>query len=746
MGPTGSRRRRRFLFVPFLLTVALALFLTAGAQAVHTEGLFELDRNAVNDPAAGNDWDQVFANFSTNCASLGALACSFDNDPANTTIFTTGGSKDDLDINVPPTVNWQWTGGSVPDKDEIDDAYAAMYSPTSGDLAGHQVLYFGADRHANNGSSDFGFWFFKSTVSLNANGTFSGVHTVGDVLLLSTFTTGGATTTIRAFKWVGSGGTDGSNGSLQSLGTSLPDCVPGPAAGDAGCGTVNAASTPSPWPYTPKSGPSGSFPSGSFFEGGVDLTQLQVAGCFSSFLAETRSSPSVGAQLKDFVLGSFQPCKARIKILPSATNEVGTNHTFTITVEKIDPSTGFAFGPASGVAVTTSKSDSNGASSSYVPAGANTCTTGAQGTCTVTITSPTAGQTTVSASATVPFSGGGSANVATDGTGGSSGPAVKTFVDANIAIAPNDTNGIGENHTFTVTVKKNAGDGAGFVTATSGHVDVTLTPSGGANPVIDNLSSTCDNAGSNLDSSGQCTLTFTSQTAGTVVGNASVSLSVGGVSLTRSTSGNAGPGGSGPATKIFVDGSIKWTKVDKANGQLLGGAVFQVCHTDNINSSTTPDSFVPITPPDCFSVADNVSPDADSTDGKFELDHLYLGKYTITETSPPPGYQPDPTPKTATLTTDNLPASANVDVGAFQDERSFRLIVITCNDSTNPKTLVESEVTLSGQATTNTITGVPAALAAKGVTQADLCAIGGAAYGALPANTYNPSVKLPKAP
>src|SRR6266487_1955000 len=82
LGPTGSRRRKRFLLGPILAVAALALFFAVGAQAVHTEGIFELDRNAVNNAAvAGNDWDQVFAGASTNCASLGTLACSFDADP-----------------------------------------------------------------------------------------------------------------------------------------------------------------------------------------------------------------------------------------------------------------------------------------------------------------------------------------------------------------------------------------------------------------------------------------------------------------------------------------------------------------------------------------------------------------------------------------------------------------------------------------------------------------------------------------
>ncbi len=35
LGPRGSKKRRRFLFVPILLVAFAALFMVAGAQAVH---------------------------------------------------------------------------------------------------------------------------------------------------------------------------------------------------------------------------------------------------------------------------------------------------------------------------------------------------------------------------------------------------------------------------------------------------------------------------------------------------------------------------------------------------------------------------------------------------------------------------------------------------------------------------------------------------------------------------------------
>src|SRR5207249_3834672 len=74
-----------------------------------------------------------------------------------------------------------------------------------------------------------------------------------------------------------------------------------------------------------------------------------------------------------------------------------------------------------------------------------------------------------------------------------------------------------------------------------------------------------------------------------------------------------------------------------SNNQLLGGATFKVCGP----SYPTPN---------CVSVTDNQSPDADSTAGKFKLVNLILGTYTIQETVAPVGYDLDPTIATVTLT------------------------------------------------------------------------------------------------
>ena len=64
-----------------------------------------------------------------------------------------------------------------------------------------------------------------------------------------------------------------------------------------------------PWAFENKDGDD-FFAKGQFFEGGINLSDLfgGDAPCFSTFLAETRSSQEVEAQLKDFALGSLDTC------------------------------------------------------------------------------------------------------------------------------------------------------------------------------------------------------------------------------------------------------------------------------------------------------------------------------------------------------------------------------------------------------------------------------------------------------
>jgi hypothetical protein len=263
-------------------------------QGVH-ENFFELDGNATS--GTRDDWAKVLLQGGgDSIAHTGVIV-----DPPDASTFTTGGSKDIHDVS-----KWRHKDGNVPPKDDITNAYAAAY-----DVAGDLVIYFGADRYAQNGSSQMGFWFFKQHVGLNGDGTFSGAHSDGDMLVLVDFTVGGKVGEVRVYEWLSIGGGSDGNLNLVAGGKVLgatPDifCLDD----DTICATVNKENTPSPWPYQPKSGAAGTFPPGAFFEGGINVSELFGSDvCFASFLAETRASHEENSVLKDFVLGSLDTCK-----------------------------------------------------------------------------------------------------------------------------------------------------------------------------------------------------------------------------------------------------------------------------------------------------------------------------------------------------------------------------------------------------------------------------------------------------
>ena len=81
------------------------------------------------------------------------------------------------------------------------------------------------------------------------------------------------------------------------------------------CATVNDTTIESPWPYSGKGEPAArrrSAPAASW-RAAINLSDLGLEGCFSSFMATTRSSASLTADPKDFILGNFEACGATIK-------------------------------------------------------------------------------------------------------------------------------------------------------------------------------------------------------------------------------------------------------------------------------------------------------------------------------------------------------------------------------------------------------------------------------------------------
>src|SRR5215468_1027708 len=278
----SKRGRRRWPMIGLTVAAPIAATLALGtvsAQAVHDTGAFELDGNAVNGPAPGDDWDNVChevtgSDCSTSNNTSGATAVDWVSEPnLNATIFTGGGSKDPQDIN-----QWAWKDGAggLPDKDNLLHSFAARYPTSEG-----QVLYFGSDRLDNSGDAQQGFWFFQNSIALGNNSVgggsgFTGVHKTGDVLVISDFSNGGTTSTITVYSWDPT--------CKKTTGTTVGSC------GDANLRNNGALN-------------------GEFFEGGVDLTALGLGGqCFASVASETRSSTSTTATLKDFILGGFGNC------------------------------------------------------------------------------------------------------------------------------------------------------------------------------------------------------------------------------------------------------------------------------------------------------------------------------------------------------------------------------------------------------------------------------------------------------
>jgi hypothetical protein len=340
------------------LVACAALFWIGGASAVHDSGVFELDGNAVNGAAPGDDWDNVChqvtgSDCSTTNNTSGATSVDWVAEPnLNATIFTGGGSKDPQDVS-----NWAWKDGAggLPDKDNLLHSFAARYAPSSGSYAGHDLLFFGSDRYDNSGDAQQGFWFFQNPIGLNGGsvggGTgFTGVHKAGDVLVVTDFSNGGTTSIITVYSWdptctKTTGSTVGTCGdaNLRIKGTSTSASCATAAANDQFCGIVNGNTITMPWSFTDKSGtPNNGALNGEFFEGGVDLTPLGLAGkCFSSVASETRSSTSTTAVLKDFILGNFGKCETNVHTTPSAasvsigTGSVQVTDQATVTVSNI---------------------------------------------------------------------------------------------------------------------------------------------------------------------------------------------------------------------------------------------------------------------------------------------------------------------------------------------------------------------------------------------------------------------------
>ena len=309
--------------------IGMATLGVGPAFAVHDEA-FQLDGDVsasttttVGGTTQTVDWDSIFTAAGAKKSPLpaGFTAAVFDRDfvtnangtfnTSDATTFTTG-SKDTL-----PISGWQCTASAnVNSKIDVMNSYATAYTAANGD----QILYFALERNANTGDANVAFWFLQDqNVGCTDNGgtaTFTGVHTDGDLLVVSAFTNGGVVSNIDTYRWDG-----GANGALNPTPVASShgaDCKT-TGANDNSCATVNSGTIQTPWPTANKQDGAGhSLRSTEFFEGGLNLTATGLGGkCFNTFMADTRSSQSLTATLFDYSLGTLGECASTIVTTPS---------------------------------------------------------------------------------------------------------------------------------------------------------------------------------------------------------------------------------------------------------------------------------------------------------------------------------------------------------------------------------------------------------------------------------------------
>jgi hypothetical protein len=232
------------------------------------------------------NWSQDIQTVLSNTITSGSgTNYGFTHDIVNSTqdnIFTGGQSKDTSGIG-----QWQWTQQAPQNKDDVADVFSSTFEDPS---TGHKTLFVGMDRYANSGDTVGGFWFLQNPVSANANGTFNGTHTDGDILIVADFN-GSGSSSVLAYRWTGN----------DATGSLVPVTIP---AGDAYF-FVNSSATSVPWTFLDKTGNT-SPQAGELIEVGLDFSGVFNTNMarFSSFLAESRSSTSPTSTLSDYVFGT----------------------------------------------------------------------------------------------------------------------------------------------------------------------------------------------------------------------------------------------------------------------------------------------------------------------------------------------------------------------------------------------------------------------------------------------------------
>jgi len=268
------------------------------------------------------------------------------------------GSKDELPISIDGSgSDWQCkTPNNLGDKFDLLNAYAASFIPSSGPDAGDLIVYFGSEVSAPEGNRNMGVWLLQDPdvdCSGLGNTSFSGSHVDGDVFVVAAFTNGGAVANIDVYEWTDFTPLDNDadvGGSLvKKAGFTDVLCTTTTDPADDACAVANTDGDKNPneafwevnppWDAPDKDG--GNINEAEFMEGGVNLSDLGLTGCFPTFMANSRSSQIPGSTLHDFALSKFEECGASLVTTPSTSSIIlgqgSVTDTATITVSGPNP-------------------------------------------------------------------------------------------------------------------------------------------------------------------------------------------------------------------------------------------------------------------------------------------------------------------------------------------------------------------------------------------------------------------------
>ena len=364
--PRTHRRLRKLRLLGGLGATAMLLLTVGTVFAVHDED-FQLDGNTaalpVNPaPFDGTlDWESLF--HDNNLNSVGGTGtpvttlvgdfvdADFVEDwgltdqgsfvTSDPTTFTQ--SKDDEDID-----DWRCVqSNQVTNKGDITNAYAGLAETSSG-----RILYFGMEKGDGEGDNNVALWVVQdpdvgcndaADGDLGGNGDpFSGIHTVGDLFIVSAFTNGGGVSTVDVYAW-DPGATIPEAGVCQDSDASMTciasgvDCAD-TNPGDDVCATTNLVDFEPQWDhFSGDNGVNGPLEPATFLEGGINLDAFEEfeGECFTGFLFNTRSSQEITATLFDYALGDIDTCNPELSLdkePETQTHNVGDSFNWTLTV------------------------------------------------------------------------------------------------------------------------------------------------------------------------------------------------------------------------------------------------------------------------------------------------------------------------------------------------------------------------------------------------------------------------------